>query len=238
MLVEFLGLPGVGKSTLARDVAARLTAQGVPAKAAFTQGSGLVDRLTHKAAFVVREICARPVGAMTTLKAVAATRQQTRQDFGRMAFNLLFARYLLQRDRPPDCVVLLEQGIGQAFLSLGLRAKVDSWADATSCLPAAMPVPDMLVLVEADLDTVTDRLAARPGQASRIETGADIDRELLARFEALLPIVQRMLQRRHVPIVTVANNRPEDRKAAATLVVDRIIEARDRIMPKVQGADS
>ncbi|MBA2543843.1 MAG: hypothetical protein H0V17_29635, partial [Deltaproteobacteria bacterium] len=71
------------------------------------------------------------------------------------------------RSRPGLHVV--DVGVLQALWSIGFRATADRTAKLIETLRAEMPVADLVVLVDARPDTVARRLAARPGNQSRLE---------------------------------------------------------------------
>ena len=91
----------------------------------------------------------------------------------RLAYNWLFVSGLLRRARTRPVIELLDEGIFQLLWSIGFAGGEGSIRECSLMLlrrPAsAVAMPHMVVLVEAPLETVQARMAARGSRAGRVD---------------------------------------------------------------------
>jgi hypothetical protein len=194
VVVEFLGLPGVGKSYAARLVAARLDARGTPARSAglrINEELGAWRRRLSKGGICAAEAIGRPRSTLRVFRALRGSRQRARVDVIRLTYNWLFVSRLLRRARTRSAVELLDEGIFQLLWSVGFAGGEGSIRECSALLlqgPApVVSMPHVLVLVEAPPESVHARLAARGSRAGRIDRMVPNERPAaLQRGEALL----------------------------------------------------
>ncbi len=168
-VVEFCGLPGAGKSTLARAVVAQLRLRGVPTTevmATLGPDATRAARLTRKFSAVLSGI--RATGSPRVVADVALrSAQQDRRDRLARPANLLVVRHAVTRARSRPGVHVLDQGPLQEWWSAALRA------DDTRVLEMAAhdraPRADLVVQVHAPIEMLVDRLEARGPRQSRLE---------------------------------------------------------------------
>lgn len=157
LVVEFLGLPGVGKSHAARLVAARLAARGMPVQSTalrINEGLGAWQRRRAKGRLVAAEAIGRPRNTVRVVRAVARSRQRARLDLARLTYNWLFVTRLLRRARSRPSIELLDEGIFQLLWSIGFAGAERSIRECSILLqrrPAVVCMPHMVVLVEAEI---------------------------------------------------------------------------------------
>jgi thymidylate kinase len=166
VVVEFCGLPGAGKSTLARAVVARLRLQGVPTvevMAPIGPDAGKAGRMLRKALAVARGMGEPGLGEVV----VAAAQRDGRDRLARPA-NLLVVRHALRRARRRDPVAVMDQGPVQEWWSAALRAR-DREAVLAAAAADPAPEPDLLVRVDAPVEVLLERLAGRSVRQSRLE---------------------------------------------------------------------
>jgi len=226
MLIEFLGLPGCGKSTLSRLVADLLMEQRVVVE----ETTYNLDhrrrklgrqraKLTHVVSFVARN----PRSAFGNLVAIAVTQQASLADMRKVSLNWLYILSVAARRRSPTAVTILDQGIGQAMWSIGFAAQRASWLDLLPTkVQQATAMPDLVVHVRADFATIGDRLAARKRHVSRMDT-LRLDLEALRRGETNGNAIAAKLQAIGVPVIEIENNDAVQLAQGAHRVADLIM---------------
>ena len=186
VIVEFCGIPGVGKSSVAHAVAAALATSGrsVDEPLAFVAPSlSRSRRLRRKLRLAALETLTHPVSSGTLAIAVARSGQSV-GDFVHRAQNWLVVRALFRRSRGRSGVHLFDQGLVQELCSIGYRG--DWRAALQSAAPGADDLaPDLIVRVTAPLEVVQRRLAARAGSQSRLESLDQDEQEAVLRSQAI-----------------------------------------------------
>ena len=199
LVVEFVGLPGVGKSHATRLVAARLAAIGTPARSSalrINHELGRSRRVLYKSGICAVEALGRPGRAARVGRALIGSGQQSRVDVLRLLYNWLFLVGLLRRARTRPVVEVLDEGIYQLLWSIGFaggeRATRDCLYTFLMGPPSEVLLPDVVVVVEAPLGLIQARLASRKARAGRLDRmegaerqaalvrGADLLNELLS----------------------------------------------------------
>src|SRR5512134_2871015 len=96
LLVEFLGLPGAGKSEISRRIAERLDAMGYATEQpsrVLAHDVGPLWRRFCKLAHVLRELTLHPIASAQAVATIAGSRQRSRR-----ACLLLVLNWLLVMD--------------------------------------------------------------------------------------------------------------------------------------------
>ena len=197
-IVEFIGLPGVGKSTVAAGVFAGLGRKGIPVcqpnKNAGQQqaqkAKGLSLSKVGSLAFSARAALARPVYALRSVRAILATGQRSRSDLRTLLPYWLMMSERMRQSRGVGGVHLYDQGIVQALWSIGFSSAEMDLSGLADALRTSMPVPDLLVIVKASLPTVERRLLSRPQLSSRLAARLTDEPLLMERAATLMQAVE------------------------------------------------
>jgi thymidylate kinase len=214
--VEFLGLPGAGKSGVSRRVAEILANDGHPVvdtNYALTHRSGVLARRLRKFAGIAREIVLHPAYSARSTWAITATKQRTLSDLLGAVSNWLFVSSLLREGG--RALHLLDEGIFQALWSVGFGAASDDWTSVVRAAGSGFPVPDVVVIVNVSAATAERRLRARGLKQSRVEGLLETDPGVLETSRRLLDQVRAVLFQmaksgKHLHIQEVANERDDD----------------------------
>lgn len=167
MIVEFVGLPGAGKSYLARRLVETLQAQGMDASlptAAVDETVSAPQRLARKTLLAVREALARPRLTSRAIRDVRAGVRTARKDSIGRSLQWLMTSRLLADARRRDGIHIFEEGLLQAMWSVGIRGDVTPMIDS-----AGSTRPDLVVVVDAPPALVSGRLNARSSRHSRLQ---------------------------------------------------------------------
>lgn len=201
LVVEFLGLPGVGKTTVSKRTAEYLAQWGLtviePVRA-LSDRSGVGSSLRGyrgKSLLVLRELLAHPVHSLRSIRAIGATGQPSLSVLLKIIVNWLMQCSLLRSCRTTRAVHLFDEGIFQALWSIGLEGRPGAVRRVGSTLHAALSMPDVVAVVEADLNAVAQRLQKRKGHESRADRHWREDGRAVTHASALMDEVVETLIR-------------------------------------------
>jgi hypothetical protein len=131
------------------------------------------------------EALGRPRRALRVGRILVLTRQRRRLDVARLLYNWLFVAGLVRRARSSQAVELLDEGIFQLLWSIGLNSDDDVIRRCSPTLlgdaSSAVPMPDVVVVVEAPLEVVLARMASRGSRAGRVDRLAEGERRTALR---------------------------------------------------------
>lgn len=192
-VVEFIGLPGVGKTTLALEVLAHLTSAhltpALPVTLAYTliRGKPWFVRRFYSTRSILGLARTQPRYALHTGQVIRASGQRSFYDTLKVTNNWLSVSAATVQAQGAPGIWLFDQGMFQALWSVGYSAGAKDRSGCLQTLSAQMPKPDLLVLLRAELLAVLRRLQTRGGKASRLDTGVEANAEArLFEAEALL----------------------------------------------------
>ncbi len=194
-IVEFAGLPGVGKSTLSHAAAAALRASGEIVTEPTREIMQDPRRQWRKLVFAARTLARHPLASVAAVGQIFVSRQKTLKDFGSTAFNFLYVCGLVAEYRKAPGIHFVDQGCINSLWSIGYSA---SRSPALARLMeigrdcCGGPISDLVVLVQAQRPTVAARLRARPGAQSRLERGIN-DSRFETEFDTARSVFRRIL---------------------------------------------
>ncbi len=187
VIVEFVGLPGVGKSTLSRSVATKLKSRDAEVNEPIYERDtySTLRRIASKSWFASRSLTANPKTALRMTQCARHTDQQSIFDSIRVVFNLHYVAGVTTTFQSRTGITLLDQGIYQAHWSVGLRStqpitKVIKLVD----IPAHL-TPDLVVFVEATDETIANRLTNRTNGDTRFTPNSDIFKRARDGYETI-----------------------------------------------------
>lgn len=185
-VVEFFGVPGAGKSTVAHHVGQRLAADGYSvAEPTYTlvHDRTRIRRYLTKMGYAASTTVRRPGRALSSGQLLAATAQPTHSTTGKLLFNWLFVHGVVDAHRG-DGVRLLDQGLCQAVWSVALCADHDRLTELSARAVNALSRKGTahIVVVEITPETARNRLAARATDESRVSP-TEVDGTIVDAFE-------------------------------------------------------
>ena len=222
ILVEFLGLPGAGKSALSRRVAAELERSGVPVdepSRGLAHDSGRASRQRRKVARVALELLAHPLSSARAARVLAGSGQPSAGACARLLFNWLLVTSLARDARGRRGLHLIDEGLAQGAWSIALEGRLESALALLAALPAGT-APDLMVVLESSPASVAARLRSRPEHDSRLDSRLDTEPQLLERGALCVERIQEALgsivaARGPAGLVRACNEQPADLDARA-----------------------
>jgi hypothetical protein len=221
-VIEFIGLPGVGKSTLSHRVAEMLQQRGWRVE----QPTYSVDhemhtweRLLLKLQRVSAEAIFHPASAVRSVRAILATGQVSAADFISVTVNWLFMSSLLRTADRRTGVHIFDEGPLNALWSIAFSAGSAGTAGILGELARQRSTPVLVALIEADIAAVRERHDLRKNGQSRLERIGPADnaweraRRALQQIKATLQMLTDEGAEMHV--VAVRNRGSEDLDALA-----------------------
>jgi thymidylate kinase len=169
LVVEFVGAPAAGKSTLSAAVADRLESAGYHCNepARLIGNRETISRLAVKSWFAAKRLVHAPAWSVFDALAIHRTDQQQDWQMLKLIFNWQFVCSL--QSITPDGITLSDQGVFQALWSIGYRSNLN-WEDAIrSVTIPESALPDFVVIVKVDVETITGRLGTDHSSKTRVQ---------------------------------------------------------------------
>lgn len=227
-LIEFVGLPASGKTTIATALSARLAASGTLCRLASTLPLAGGRNLPRKLLRLTVMAFADPATAVLATAAVLRSRQRRLSDAMRTFSNLLEVRYAMHA--AGGGVVIMDQGPCQAVWSVAYSADHPNAQGLCRLVRANLPQRRLVVIVAANPRLAMMRSASRGTTHSRVELEGESTVRIWARAVRALQVAQKAAS--PVRSLTVAN--PEGDAAAA---VEEILKNLNRTMASPGMAD-
>lgn len=171
MLVEFWGLPGSGKTTIALRACELLRESGFSAGATIIRisRSRIFLRAGLKTIRALGTIFRSPSCFIKISRMVARSEQSSPLAHAKLVFNALFV-LSFYRHRDDSSIELIDQGILQAFSSIRYSASSDiRLSEFLGTVGSSSLLPDAVIFCDAPNGVLGARLLARKGIQSRVE---------------------------------------------------------------------
>ncbi len=215
--LEFVGLPGVGKSTLSHRVAELLQRRGWPVEQPTYSADHEMrawQRQLLKVRLVSAEAVLHPGRTATSIRAILATRQAGALDLIRVAANWLFVSSLLRQAQHREALYIFDEGLVGALWSIGFSARSTGTGRVLQELARQRPTPVVVAVMEADVETIAQRLRRRKDGDSRLERTVPIrdgwERGLRA-LQQIKATLQTLIDEGvDIRLAVVQDPRPED----------------------------
>ena len=164
MIVEFIGLPGSGKSTIARKVHFELIKSGIscalPVLDIDEQKSGL-KRAILKLYYSALAAVSVPLFTAQVVHTCLFSQQKTAKDLNKCLRNFLVFRILLNKYRKSRDVFLFDESLLQAIWSLGLGNKDINLNKYIPIIYTEKTAPDLLIYTKCLPETIFKRVRKR-----------------------------------------------------------------------------
>ena len=235
LVVEFVGLPGAGKSALSHQVAVLLRAEGliVSEPTYRLDRVGTASRIFAKVGYGIGGAIAAPLTAARWMRTFLAMRQRSLTDTCRVALNWFFLSGLTRRLARCPGVHLMDQGIFQGLWSAGYAARdgVPRGDEIVTAVLKVLPPRVLVIVVETSPATLQLRLQARRDGNSRLErdlttaTSAGWLAGALAAFSSLQGVLELLERQEAIAVMRVQGEHAGQLQITAEAVAGRITGA-------------
>lgn len=233
LILEFVGLPGAGKTTVCREVASRLNNQGV----SLIRGDEILQQWKQQSTWqrmikLIPQTLNQWQILLYSLFLAFQVKPTNRQSFSKAAKIVANIKRLdaiarshsvSERSAAPSPqdsqIILLDQGLLQETWSVGI----------TGTTPAAESIkqelallfhqrPMAIVYFQIDVDTALKRIQNRPTAESRFDRmHPEAAQQLLSKYVAYLQDIVNCAQTFNIPILEVDSSLPIDEKTQRIL---------------------
>lgn len=216
-VVEFVGLPGAGKTTVFHPVVSQLTAEGIPLVAR--------DEILQKwqQTAWAKKVCQLMPNnpnqwhiLLQALRLALRVKPQTRQSFakaGKVFSNLKRIDSTIRYRQCP--LIMLDQGLLQEIWSVGITGHPPSTAQLMPVLTSLRQSREIAVVhFQVDIETAGDRLKNRSTQRSRFDRMRPKDSSaLLSHYAPYLQDILDCVRSLDIPILSIDGSLPITTKA-------------------------
>jgi glycosyltransferase involved in cell wall biosynthesis/thymidylate kinase len=212
ILVEFIGLPGSGKSTLNYEVAEVLKDRGIRVESPTMDITKrfIFFRVPVKLYFFCSETIFHPFFSLKLYSFIISTEQKGLNNLVKVFFNLSYVVNLIRRSKRNRQISLLDQGIIQALYSIIFSAGLDI-DDIIKRIPE-LPLPDLVVSLQVSKENVLKRINRREYIQSRIEFYGESERyNFLEKAENILNKLESYIKsNKGIELIELNNNTEVD----------------------------
>ncbi|MBE9083631.1 MULTISPECIES: AAA family ATPase [unclassified Tolypothrix] len=235
LILEFVGLPGAGKTTVCREVASRLNNQGVSLvggdeilqqwkqQSTWQRLIKLIPQTLNQWQILLYSLFlafqVKPINKQSFAKAAKIFANVKRLDA--IAFGA--ARSAIARSAAPSPqnsqIILLDQGLLQETWSVGITGTTPSAESIKQELALLFHQrPMAIVYFQIDVDTALKRIQNRPTAESRFDRmHPEAAQQLLSKYVAYLQEIVNCAQSFNIPILEIDSSLPIDEKAQRIL---------------------
>lgn len=176
LVVELCGLPGAGKSYLAREVVASAIEVDVAVRLPTTAiGPDVASarRIGRKLSLVTGETLRRPVASAGSMRRIVGSGQGGVGPVASRWVQWAATQRLIALARSTPGVHLFDEGVTQALWSLGLRGDPSRTLAALRQSEGRWSHPDLIIALDPPIEVIEDRLSQRRSRHSRLQELAD-----------------------------------------------------------------
>lgn len=176
LVVELCGLPGAGKSFLARELVASSNEADVDVRlptASIGPDVPTVRRIGRKLRLVTEESLRRPVHSADAIRRTVGSGQGALVPIASRWVQWVATQRLMAVSRSIPGVHLFDEGVTQALWSLGLRGDPSATLATLRRTVGRWDHPDLIVVLDLPIELIEDRLNQRRSRHSRLQDSTD-----------------------------------------------------------------
>ncbi|RPJ09220.1 MAG: hypothetical protein EHM28_02155 [Spirochaetaceae bacterium] len=229
VFVEFIGMPGSGKTTLSHCAAGILREKGMKIEEStyhINDEMKSIQRYMIKTWYTIKLVILKPSWAITWISLIIKSRQNTLKDLILMIINCFYILEIYRNGMLKYDIYFLDQGILQALVSLNYEANgnIFNEKNLAHVLQFISNLTLRIVFVEIDDNSIAQRLKRRDKKQSRMESGKNsndfmnIIHEAKIKMDKICTIIFKELKQTEV--LTVNNPDSNSYLTAANNIAD------------------
>jgi len=206
LMIEFIGLPGSGKSTISKQVAEELRYSHIILDNFISNKlqKSYLYRVIWKVKFIVKEIVLHPVFYLKQINCILKTKQNTFEDFIKVTSNWIIIIGQWQKNKKMGNSIISDQGIIQAAWSIFFSAKEDICVEKYL---DQIELPDMVFYIKVNREIMNLRLAKRITKQSRMGKKINFDNEgIYLKSIDIFNKIENYLNNCNVSLTVIDNN--------------------------------
>ena len=190
-VIELVGLPGVGKSTITKQATQSLTNHYAVSTPTYShENTSAVYRIPTKLSFGLSSSILHPTTTHKLLNVIHESNQQTLADMTKTSFNITYVLGLLANARQSNHdIVLFDQGFYQALWSIAYSAQTRLDITNTADLLPPQLRPDIVYVITASEQEIQRRVTQREKTDTRYDPNsrqADRGTQLMSSLQEYL----------------------------------------------------
>ena len=160
MIVEFTGVPGIGKTYLAQSYCEYLSKKGVEYNwpYQYIYKKGYFMRNIIKLIFVLGKLVIAPQLLLTMYKTICLFHFSSWKDFVITLFNGFFLKCIIDRQKKNDAVLVLDEGVAQFTFSIYNKLGDKPQKRLIKQIMKQYGVPDIIYDIHANITTVINNI--------------------------------------------------------------------------------
>jgi hypothetical protein len=239
LIVEFVGLPGSGKSAVSHSVAARLRGEHLPVSEKsfeLAHRMGANGRRWRKLRLASRCMLRRPRPALGLVREVARSRQRSRLEGIAKTLDLLAICGLVANRAGEPGLHLLDQGFFTGLWSICFRAASDVPLERLVAIGTDLcgrPPADLVIALDVLPATAAQRLTRRSGAGSRLQkrldagaASAGMQRDLQAAIDSLRRVREQLSNPDRTWSLHTLQNDADETAESRSLEIAELVRAR------------
>jgi deoxyadenosine/deoxycytidine kinase len=230
MIIEFIGVPASGKTTVAQILVNELKNKGHEVELQFPIDSGFLKQLSRKTSKLL--LCLRMLFqdfeySYNLGRFLAANRSIRLARKLNLYTNALYIGSLERKASKSDSITVFHQGYLQFIYSVGKVSEEHNFDASIQTMIPWNPAPDLVVLITAEAELVEKRLANR-SRKERNREGHISSKSDINLSERLMKKLTIQLTNKSVPWISLGSDDAEVKHADVSEIVHLI----ETLMPK------
>jgi len=229
MIIEFVGLPASGKSTIANHLIKRLRNFGFRVNHPTYDLKNQVSRtyrICRKMNYGISALVQSPILSAQQLKLIFDSNQQSRSDTVRNIYNWLYLAGLGRQYQSQTDVTVIDQGLIQALWSIDLSSRNQSVTRLKQLAVSELKFVEdrIVVIVRCDRSAIKQRLANRKRNASRVSPNTNstysLDEALKSMDKTIDVLSECSSEFKNV--IEVKSNEQKDIADAVSVIIEKL----------------